>query len=167
MQQSVLFGFRQRMFGVSFFEFVLILVVALVVFGPEKLPEIARMIGKVTGDFQKTSNALRREFYNAVYEPAKEDLNRAKSEIAQLRSDISSVTRLEPSCPDTIAKRSALVQNSASTLLPEAAPSSAVTSNSIVAPRGEAMSSALHPEQKDTVAVTLPFQPQPREGDSK
>ena len=149
------------MFGVSFFEFVLILVVALVVFGPEKLPEIARMIGKVTGDFQKTSNALRREFYNAVYEPAKEDLNRAKTEIAQLRSDISSVTRLEPSCPDTIAKRSALVQTSANTLLPTSgtAQESSEASPS-PAPGSKASSEPL------PVAVELPFELPPQKADS-
>jgi Tat protein translocase TatB subunit len=137
------------MFGVSFFEFVLILVVALVVFGPEKLPEIARMIGKVTGDFQKTSNALRREFYNAVYEPAKEDLNRAKTEIAQLRSDISSVARLEPSCPDTIAKRTQLMQTSANTLLPASEPTKASPDT--------AESQAATSEASSSVAVTLPF----------
>jgi len=139
------------MFGVSFFELILIFVVALVVFGPEKLPEVARFIGKITGDFQKTSQALRREFYNAVYEPAKEDLNRARTEISQLRSDILATTRLEPSCPDTIAKRNVLMQNSADALLPSSPsttnPAASLPMGTTVAPFAESQE----------VAVSLPY----------
>ena len=38
---------------------IIIFVVALVVFGPEKLPELARNIGKVMGDFKRASGDLR------------------------------------------------------------------------------------------------------------
>lgn len=58
------------MFGMSLGELMLIGVVALIVFGPEKLPEIARKLGKFTGELRKTSDGFRREFYNAVYKPS-------------------------------------------------------------------------------------------------
>ena len=38
---------------------VVLFVVALVIFGPEKLPELARMLGKATGEFRKMTNDFR------------------------------------------------------------------------------------------------------------
>ena len=55
------------MFGVSFLELLLILAVALVVFGPDRLPEVARSLGKIMGDLQRTSDQLRRELYRHIY----------------------------------------------------------------------------------------------------
>ena len=63
------------MFGLSFFEVLFILVIALLVFGPEKLPEFAKALGKVTGELKKNTDALRKEFYNSVYPPASQIRN--------------------------------------------------------------------------------------------
>lgn len=60
------------MFGVSFTELIVIAVVALLVLGPEKLPELMYSIGTVLGKMQKEYQAVRREFYNSVYTPADE-----------------------------------------------------------------------------------------------
>ena len=68
------------MFGLSFFELVVIGTVALLLFGPEKLPEIARTLGKVTGELQKHAGQFRKEFYNSVYTPSQE-LNNLRSEL--------------------------------------------------------------------------------------
>src|SRR3981189_2650047 len=38
---------------------IVLFVVALVIFGPEKLPELARMLGKATGEFRKMTNDFR------------------------------------------------------------------------------------------------------------
>jgi len=43
------------MFNVGGGEFLIILLVALVVLGPTRLPEAARQIGKVLGDFRRMS----------------------------------------------------------------------------------------------------------------
>ena len=40
-------------------ELVLILVVALIIFGPRKLPELGRSLGKSLGEFRKASNELK------------------------------------------------------------------------------------------------------------
>ena len=41
---------------------IIIFVVALVVFGPEKLPELARTLGKVMGEFRRATGELRGTF---------------------------------------------------------------------------------------------------------
>jgi TatA/E family protein of Tat protein translocase len=42
------------MFGIGFQEILVILVVVLIVFGPKKLPELARMLGKAMAEFRRT-----------------------------------------------------------------------------------------------------------------
>lgn len=46
------------MFGIGIPELVLILIVGLIVFGPGKLPEVGRAVGKGIREFRKASNAL-------------------------------------------------------------------------------------------------------------
>jgi TatA/E family protein of Tat protein translocase len=44
---------------IGFPEMLIILVVALIVFGPRKLPELGRSLGKSLGEFKRASNELR------------------------------------------------------------------------------------------------------------
>lgn len=46
------------MFGIGVPELILILVVGLIVFGPGKLPEMGRTLGKGLREFRRASNAL-------------------------------------------------------------------------------------------------------------
>ena len=46
------------MFGIGAGEFILILVVGLIVFGPSKLPEAGRSLGKAIREFNKARTAL-------------------------------------------------------------------------------------------------------------
>lgn len=50
------------MFGIGMPEFLLILVVALVVLGPKKLPELARSIGRGLAEFKKSAEDLKQNF---------------------------------------------------------------------------------------------------------
>ena len=53
-------GWRVHMFGsLGMPELVIILVIALIIFGPRKLPELGRSLGKRIGEFKKASNELR------------------------------------------------------------------------------------------------------------
>ena len=53
------------MFGVGPEELVLLLIIALFVLGPERMPKMARDVGRVVGDLRRTSDQLREEFLNA------------------------------------------------------------------------------------------------------
>lgn len=46
------------MFGIGAGEFIVILIVGLIVFGPSKLPEVGRAIGKGLREFRKAQAAL-------------------------------------------------------------------------------------------------------------
>jgi TatA/E family protein of Tat protein translocase len=43
----------------SFPHLVVLFVIALIIFGPQKLPELARMLGKATAEFRKMTNDFR------------------------------------------------------------------------------------------------------------
>lgn len=47
------------MFGIGFTELILIVVVALIVIGPDKLPEVARVAGKAFMEFRKAVDGLK------------------------------------------------------------------------------------------------------------
>lgn len=47
------------MFGVGIPEILIILVIALLVLGPQKLPELAKALGKAMGEFKRATRDLR------------------------------------------------------------------------------------------------------------
>jgi Tat protein translocase TatB subunit len=53
------------MFGIGSGELLLLLIVALIVLGPERMPKLARDLGRAVAEFRKTSDELRGEFLNA------------------------------------------------------------------------------------------------------
>jgi TatA/E family protein of Tat protein translocase len=57
------------MFGIGLPELMVILVVALLVFGPTKLPELARSLGRGLAEFRRASSDLRQSFAEATEEP--------------------------------------------------------------------------------------------------
>lgn len=60
------------MFGIGMPEMVIILVIALIVIGPHKLPELAKTLGKGLAEFKKASNDFQR---NIQMEALKEEKN--------------------------------------------------------------------------------------------
>lgn len=49
------------MFGLGVPELVIILVIALVIFGPRKLPEIGGAVGKAIREFRKASDEIKKD----------------------------------------------------------------------------------------------------------
>ena len=57
------------MFGIGLPELLVILVVALLVFGPAKLPELARSLGRGLAEFRRASTDLRQSLNEVTQEP--------------------------------------------------------------------------------------------------
>lgn len=58
------------LFGMGGGEIVLVLVVVLLLFGPKKLPELAKGLGKGIREFKKASNEVTQELERAAEEPS-------------------------------------------------------------------------------------------------
>ena len=50
------------MFNIGPLELLFILIIALLVIGPKKLPELARSLGKAFGDLKRTTDELKSDF---------------------------------------------------------------------------------------------------------
>lgn len=56
------------MFGIGFQEMLIILVVVLIFFGPKRLPDLAKSLGKGIAEFKKASEEVRKGIEDAVKE---------------------------------------------------------------------------------------------------
>lgn len=54
------------MFGIGLSEFIIIIIVALIAIGPEKLPQLARTLGKAFAEFRKAGEEVKRSFSEAA-----------------------------------------------------------------------------------------------------
>ncbi len=54
------------MFGIGITELLVIFVIALLVFGPKRLPELARSMGRALAEFRRASSDLRQELFDAT-----------------------------------------------------------------------------------------------------
>ena len=80
------------MFGVGFPELVVILAVALIVLGPQRLPEVARMLGRAYGQLRRASE----EFQHTIRQDLaalerQEDVNRNKAIAQEIRERCADV----------------------------------------------------------------------------
>jgi sec-independent protein translocase protein TatA len=87
-----------NVFGIGLPEMALILVIALLVFGPKKLPEIGRSLGKAIRGFQEASKDFENEF---------------KREAEQLEQSVTMKAELEEKQPqETSTKMETTTVNS-------------------------------------------------------
>ncbi len=66
------------MFNIGLPELLIILAIALIVFGPNKLPELARAFGRAMREFKKATEEVKESF-----EAETRDLEEIKSELTQ------------------------------------------------------------------------------------
>jgi TatA/E family protein of Tat protein translocase len=80
-----------NIFGIGAPEMVLILVAALVIFGPGKLPEVMGQLGKAVRDFRRMTTELTGEFEKAVGDP--NEIKRALTgELDGVKSTVTGAT---------------------------------------------------------------------------
>src|SRR5579864_4803117 len=73
---------------------VVLFVIALVIFGPQKLPELARMLGKATAEFRKMTNDFRYALEDEV-----RDLDRQN----RIREEQAAAARIAEAAKSTAA----------------------------------------------------------------
>ena len=61
------------MFGIGFQEMLIILVVVLIFFGPKRLPDLAKSLGKGIAEFKKASEEVRKGIEDAVKEESTDE----------------------------------------------------------------------------------------------
>ena len=84
------------MLGVGFPELVLILVVALLVLGPQRLPEVARMLGRAYAQLRRASE----EFQNTIRQDLaalerQEDVNRNQAVAQEIRERLADIADVQ------------------------------------------------------------------------
>ncbi len=84
------------MFGIGFPELVVILAVALIVLGPQRLPEVARMLGRAYGQLRRASE----EFQHTIRQDLaalerQEDANRNKAIAQEIRERCANVADVQ------------------------------------------------------------------------
>jgi sec-independent protein translocase protein TatA len=133
---------------------IVVFLVVLVVFGPQKLPELARSFGKLMAEFRKASN----DFKNA-FEEEMRDLERQarvaelKKQVAEANAAADAATRSigqpalpAPSATSQLAEAEANTNSGegpVATPVAEAVPRSGLSSD---APNGEAKAPKAEPE---------------------
>ncbi len=91
------------MFDIGFPELLLVSLVALLVIGPEKLPETIRAISLWVGRLQRSVRRIRRDIENEIgadeiraqlhNEGVMEDLERAKNSLEEVRGEVGNTIR--------------------------------------------------------------------------
>jgi len=72
------------MFGIGMPEMLLLLAVALIIFGPKKLPELAKSLGRALGEFKRATTDLKQSIESETgIDEVRHSLNEVKDDIKQ------------------------------------------------------------------------------------
>lgn len=91
------------MFGISFSEIILILVISLIIFGPKQLPEIAKKAGRLFFVVQHFFIKIKQEIYQ---HSGLNELNQVKQDITHTYNQIKSSLVANPTYPDNSHEQS-------------------------------------------------------------
>jgi sec-independent protein translocase protein TatB len=76
---------------------VFIFVLALIIFGPKKLPEIGRQLGKLVGEFRRASNEFKFQIEEELRQAEMSDRNTVATPVKELETSASSPSSSETS----------------------------------------------------------------------
>ena len=79
--------------SLGFPELMIIMVIALIIFGPRKLPELGRSLGKSIGEFKKASNELKSTLEEEIR------MEEVKEERAKIQAEQAAALSVNDSAP--------------------------------------------------------------------
>lgn len=88
-----------NIFGIGLPEMAVIMIVALLIFGPKKLPEIGRSMGKAIRGFQDASKEFEEEFKREaqqIEQPVKTESLPLSKEVIASATDTTAASSSEP-----------------------------------------------------------------------
>lgn len=75
------------MFGIGMQELIIIAVIALIVVGPKKLPDLAKTLGKVFNEFKKATEGITDDLKETLKEDKKQDDDEWKKSLLTKKTD--------------------------------------------------------------------------------
>jgi len=104
-----------NLFGLGPGELFLVMLLALIVFGPSKLPEIGANLGKAINEFRKASSQLTEEFTRELQVSAPREKSYGPSMPAKQHSPASEGPREQKGEPSSFAAAAAVTQEAEAT----------------------------------------------------
>lgn len=100
------------MFGsIGMPELILIFIVALLVFGPKKLPELGKSLGRGLAEFKRASDDLKKTIEDEI-EQGKHEAEAVKKQVAEVRSTIDPTAPPQGPAPEGTAPQGSAPQGS-------------------------------------------------------
>lgn len=100
------------MFGpIGMPELILIFLVALLVFGPRKLPELGKSLGRGLAEFKRASEDLKRTI--------EDEIEQGKHQVSEVRDEVASVKERVGELRDTVASTANVAPPASTAAAPE------------------------------------------------
>jgi TatA/E family protein of Tat protein translocase len=92
-------------------EIIVIFVLALIIFGPRKLPELGKSLGRGMAEFKKASNELKQTWEDEVrLEKERQDMADILKDSSDWKRSLEEEVRLEPESPSSTTVNSKELQ---------------------------------------------------------
>ena len=76
------------MFGIGFQELIIIAIIALIVVGPKKLPDLAKTLGRSFNEFKKATEGITDDLKEVLKEDKKQDDDAWKDSLLMKKPDV-------------------------------------------------------------------------------
>lgn len=81
--------------SIGFPELLIILAIALIIFGPKKLPEVGRSLGRALKEFRKTSDEIRERIEEEI----------EMDDVKEIKRDLEDIKNFDPMKPSKAEKK--------------------------------------------------------------